>query len=92
MEYVAALQADPTNLVMRDQLAEFYRRCGSIDDALAVWTADASKPVFDFMWVKTFFWSRVSQPVKLVAARQDELAPLVKMLVRRAGGPFLERG
>ncbi len=80
VEYIAALQADPSNLTMRDQLAEFYRRCGSIDDALAVWTGDASKPVFDFMWVKTFFWSRVSQPVKMVAARQDELAPLVKML------------
>lgn len=55
VEYIAAQQADPANLLLRDQLAEFYRRCGSIDDALAVWTGDAAKPVYDYMWVKTWF-------------------------------------
>ena len=80
VEYIAAQQADPDNLLLRDQLAEFYRRQDSMADALAVWTGDPAHPVFDFMWVKAWFWSHVAHPARLMPTREDELAPLVRFL------------
>ncbi len=80
VEYIAAQQADPANPALRDQLAEFYHRNGSMDEALAAWTGDPTRAVYDFMWVKTWFWSRVSHPANLVPARGDELGSLVKYL------------
>ena len=80
VEYIAAQQAAPDDMLRRDQLAEFYRRQGSVADALGVWTGDATRPVFDYMWVKAWFWSRVAHPARMVSAREDELGPLVRFL------------
>jgi hypothetical protein len=80
VEYVAAYLANPSNLLLRDQLAEFYRRGGDYDDALDTWAGDASQPRCAFIWAHAWFWSRVVRPAKLAAPRGDELGPLVGML------------
>lgn len=80
VEYVAAYVADPSNLLLRDQLAEFYRRGSDYDDALDTWTAESLQPLFDFMWAKAWFWSHLVRPAKLAAPRGDELGALVKLL------------
>jgi len=63
VEYVAAHLTDPDNPLLRDQLAEFYRRSGSYGLALQTWTAGLDPPSLPFLWAKTLFWSRVAEPV-----------------------------
>jgi predicted Zn-dependent protease len=79
VEYVAAYVAAPSNPMLGDQLAEFYRRGGDYDDALDTWAGESSKPLFDFIWTKAWFWSHVVRPTKLAAPRGDELGALVKL-------------
>jgi Flp pilus assembly protein TadD len=88
VEYVAAYVAAPTNPMLGDQLAEFYRRGGDYDDALDTWAGESSKPLFDFIWIKAWFWSHVARPTKLPAPRGDELGALVKLLGGLPAGGF----
>lgn len=63
VEYVAAALADPVNPLLRDQLAEFYHRQGSLDLSIQTWRDAleiATAP--GYLWVKTLFWSMVVQP------------------------------
>ena len=63
VEYVAAHLADPQNLTLRDQLAEFYRRHEKYDLALKTWAEGLNPPSWAYIWLKTLFWSRVTGPV-----------------------------
>ncbi len=83
VEYVAAVLTDPANPLLRDQLAEFYRRQGSLDLALKTWQDALQPPSLDYIWVKALFWSRVVQPSKTplpLAAPGGSLAPLVALM------------
>ena len=80
VEYVAAYLAAPSNPLLGDQLAEFYRRGGDYADALDTWAGNSAKPLFDFIWTKAWFWSHLVRPTKLPAPRGDELGALVKLL------------
>jgi len=68
VEYVAAHVAEPSSPLLRDQLAEFYRRQGNIDLALRTWSGALAPPSLDFIWIKTLFWRRVVQPMPTDAA------------------------
>jgi len=63
IEYVAAHIADPDNLILRDQLAEFYRRTGNHALAIQTWKDTLAPPSLAYIWIKTLFWSRVSRPI-----------------------------
>ncbi len=83
VEYVAAVLADSANPLLRDQLAEFYRRQGSLDLAVQTWQEALAPPSLDYIWVKALFWSRVIQPFsKPLPGERPEgsLAPLVALL------------
>jgi hypothetical protein len=62
VEYVAAHVADPSNPLWRDQLAEFYRRQGSLDLALTTWRDAAAATPLDFLVLKSATWGRLVQP------------------------------
>lgn len=64
VEYVAALVADPRNPLLRDQLAEFYRRQGDYDLALRTWRETLKETGLDFTWLKVAFWERMVGPVE----------------------------
>lgn len=62
-EYLAAIQAAPDNLFLRDQLAEFYMRRNQSALALSVWLETLNRPSLDLIWIKALFWSKVLTPI-----------------------------
>lgn len=92
VEYVAAHLADPSNPLLRDQLAEFYRRRGDYGLALETWKGSFSGPTPDFIWLKALFWSRVARPVEHDWAKAEpppgKLTPLVRYLLSLGEGEF----
>lgn len=82
VEYVAAVVADPRNPLLRDELAEFYRRQGKYDLALDTWREALHQPAPDFIALKEAFWSRIIQPAA-APAHQDvpgTMGPLVAFI------------
>ncbi|MBN9692091.1 MAG: hypothetical protein J0M24_17750 [Verrucomicrobia bacterium] len=92
VEYVAAHVADPKNPLLRDQLAEFYRRQGSYDLALTTWRDALKTPTLDYLWLKAAFWGRMIQPVKLELKAEErpqgDLTPLAEYVLQLAPGSF----
>lgn len=84
-EYLAAARLAPESIVMRDQLAEFYRRHGRYKLALKVWEDGLDNPLSDFVWLKSWFWTRMATPTefKFDASKvpQGELKPLIEFLL-----------
>ncbi len=84
LEYVAALLCDPKNPLLRDQLADFYRRQGNYILALQTWIESFPSPVPDFFWVKALFWAKVTHPVEINFAKSyapaGEMAPMIKIM------------
>jgi predicted Zn-dependent protease len=72
VDYVAAVVSQTNNPVLRDDLAEFYRRQGNYDLALQTWREAIGLPTYDYLWLKTAFWGKVIQPKPLAA---DKTAP-----------------
>jgi tetratricopeptide (TPR) repeat protein len=62
VEYVAALVSEPDNALRRDQLAQFYIRCGDFDHAVPTWLDVTEDRSAGFMEVKGRFWARVVNP------------------------------
>lgn len=85
IEYAGALQSDPNNLYLRDQLADFYLRNKQVTQALQIWQENLKAPSLDFIWIKTLFWNKVAQPVnfdwKGVQPPHGKLDPLVQYLL-----------
>ena len=81
VEYVAALIADPQNPLLRDQLAEFYRRQGSYDLALETWRQSLEIMSLDFVRLKTLFWSRMITPVKTPSGSDEDRLGSLQSLV-----------
>jgi len=92
VEYVAAHLSDPDNPMLRDQLAEFYRRTGNYGQALTTWSQGLEAPSTDFIWLKTLFWGHVAQPVQVkldpVKAPSGALQPLVVYLMKMPQDKF----
>lgn len=84
-EYTAATQLDPTNLYLKDQLAEFFLRTKQVPLALQLWMQNLNPPTQDFIWLKTLFWSKVAVPVSFDWSKatppDGKLEPLVAYLL-----------
>ena len=91
-EYISAVQTDPKNLYLRDQLAEFYLRDNKIPLALQVWMENLKSPTLDFIWLKTLFWNRVVTPISFDWSEKSppagKLEPLVAYLLELKPGVF----
>jgi hypothetical protein len=59
VEYVAALLADRTNPLRRDDLASFYLRQGDLTEAVRTWREGLGPLSPDFQWERALFWGRV---------------------------------
>jgi Tfp pilus assembly protein PilF len=92
VEYVAALLCDPKNPMLRDQLAEFYRRQGSYPLALQTWKEGLSQDSPDYLWIKPLFWAKVAQRAPIPRYRPstgtEEMAPLIKQVQGLKPGVF----
>jgi len=84
VEYVAAHLAEPDNPRVRDQLAEFYRRQGNPNLALATWNAGLTPTAPGYLWLKAIFWGRMVKPLDRDWTQkrnpEDPLTPLVAYL------------
>lgn len=84
MEYIAAHLCDPDNPLLRDQLADFYRRQGNYAFALQTWIDGLASPVPDFYWIKALFWTKVTHPLEInrekACAPSGEMVPVIKLL------------
>jgi tetratricopeptide (TPR) repeat protein len=58
-EYTVALQLNPHSIAYRDELAEFYRRQGNLEQAIQIWKDCLTPPSSDVIWLKLLFWSKV---------------------------------
>ncbi len=91
VEYVAAHVAAPQNFVLRDQLAEFYRRQGSFRKAQQTWAPALTNRPPAFLPLKALFWSRVAIPADLPdfdLSDQDPLTELVSFISGFPKGAF----
>lgn len=91
-EYKAAIQADPQNPYLKDQLAEFLVRSEQYPEALNIWYDQLKSSAPDTTWVKALFWSRVAQPIafdwKAGKVPQGKLEPLIRYMLALQPGTF----
>lgn len=91
-EFIAAVQTDPNNLILRDQLAEFYLRNKQYAQALKVWSESLNPPSVDFIWVKALFWNRVITPLAFdwqnAKIPPGKMKPFIEYLIALPPGKF----
>lgn len=84
-EYIAAVQTDPKNLYLKDQLAEFYLRQKQYPYALEIWRESLNPPSLDFVWLKALFWNKIVLPIKYdwTAAKppKGKIEPFIEYLI-----------
>lgn len=94
VEYVAAHVADPANPILRDQLAEFYRRRGAYEMAMATWKDALKPPTLDYIWLKAWFWNRMAVPIQFdwngTNPPAGDLSTLVDVLRATPPGQFFD--
>lgn len=92
LEYLAALQTDPKNLFLKDQLAEYYLRHKQYANAMGLWKESLAEPSLDFIWIKTYFWNRVLLPIQFdwaaVKHPEGKLSPYLNYLLALPAGQF----
>lgn len=64
-EYASAVICRTNDAFVRDELAEFYRRCGNYSLAIQTWTEVMPTNAPDYFWLKAGFWSKMVSPTKL---------------------------
>ena len=82
-EYQAAIDAQPFNPLLQDQLADYHLRYGRHDAALKVLRAAAAMPHPDYLRLKTLFWGRVIDGAKTPAenhAVRSQLSPVIELI------------
>jgi tetratricopeptide (TPR) repeat protein len=84
-EYTVAQQLAPTDLAIRDQLAEFYRRQGKMELALKIWKDSLTPPSSDLIWLKVLFWNKVYGPLNItwdaIQKPEGPRLPLIDYLI-----------
>jgi hypothetical protein len=85
IEYATVHLDAPENDLLRDQLAEFFRRYGKYEAALRVWgTGLTNRAAHGVVWLKSFFWNRMVQPLAFPweqhSAPDGHLQPLLNYL------------
>lgn len=63
-EYIQAIQKNPQNLFLREQLADVYLQKGNFEPAMEVMEDSLYAPSTDAAWLKALFWSRMASPLK----------------------------
>lgn len=82
-EYAAAIEAQPFNPLLQDQLADYHLRYGRHDAALNVLRTAAAMPHPDYMRLKTLFWGRVIDGQKISTenhAIRSQLSPVIELI------------
>ncbi|MGZ3732695.1 MAG: hypothetical protein ACXU9U_03015, partial [Parachlamydiaceae bacterium] len=91
-EYVAALQTDPENIFLKDQLGDFYLRNGQFQSAMSVWLDTFAGVTLDSILLKVLFWSHVMQPIDYhwasLTPPSGKLQALNRYLMRLNPGEF----
>ncbi len=91
-EFAAALAARGEDWVLRDRLAECYRRAGDFDAARATWLPPGSVPQADFAWLRAWFWDRVARPAprdwEAAAPVQGPMRVVADYALRTPAGRF----
>lgn len=83
-EYIQAIQKNPQNLFLREQLADVYLKDGNFGPAMEVMEDALYAPSSDAAWLKALFWSRMTVPLKnawkINDIPQGPLAPLASYI------------
>jgi tetratricopeptide (TPR) repeat protein len=82
-EYELAIDAQPFNPLLQDQLADFHLRHGRQDAALKILRTAAAIPHPDYMRLKTLFWGRVIDGKKIQAENQSirsQLSAVIELI------------
>lgn len=94
-EYIAAIQTDPKNIYLKDQLAEFLLRNKQYPQALQIWTENLKAPSIDLVWIKDLFWSKVLTPVKFdftsITPPQSKLQGYIDYLINLKPGQYWDK-
>lgn len=92
LEYISAIQANPSDFRLQDQLAEFYLRSKQYPLALETWANTLKPNSLDFLWVKTIFWNKVITPLKVkwlqTPIPDTKLKPYIDYLIALPQGSF----
>lgn len=91
-EYILAVQKDPDNPHLREQLADFYLRLKQYPEAIKILQDSLPAPSLDSIWLKTFFWNRVTLPINYKWSTgqipDGEQKPLIEFLLTLPSGIF----
>ena len=82
-EFSHAIQKDPNNPYLKEQLADFYIRNGRFLEATKVLERGLNNPSLSSLWIKALFWSRMATPIAISKSSrppEDKLAPFVGYL------------
>lgn len=83
-EYIQAVQKNPHNPYLREQLADAYIKNGNYASAMEVLEDSMFTPSTDSTWLKALFWGLMTQPLKGSWKAEDipqgPLAPLVSYI------------
>jgi thioredoxin-like negative regulator of GroEL len=92
LEYLAALQTDPKNLFLKDQLAEYYLRQKQYTNAMGLWQESLKEPSLDYIWIKTYFWNKMVLPLQFdwkgAKHPNGKLSPYLDYLLSLPRGQF----
>jgi len=85
-EFIAAVQTKPENMVIRDQLSEFFLRYYQYPQALEVWENTIKEDLAsDFILLKAWFWGRLTTPTSIdwdnIAISDGTLKPYLEYLI-----------
>lgn len=91
-EYLAALEPNPENIYLIDQVAEFHLRQKEFSEAVAMWVQALNFPSLDHIWLKALFWNRVATPANFAwnvhKFPKTSLMPLIEYLSNLPDGKF----
>lgn len=63
VEYKAAVELNPDNPLLWDQLARYYIRQANWTEALLSWQKALKLPYSESIWIHLWFWSKVVRPL-----------------------------
>jgi hypothetical protein len=84
-EYTTAVQTEPNNIMLKDQLAEFYLRNNDYYQAMTIWLESYKESSYEPLLVKALFWNHVITPIqydwKSLIVPKDNLQLFVNYLM-----------
>ena len=78
------MQVDPNNVLLKDELAEFYLRNNDYYQAMTVWLESYKETAYEPILVKALFWNHVITPIqyewKALSVPKGNLQPFIRYL------------